>query len=182
MGFFQDVVAFWRHVCHEPNANTAELLKSTYGTTCNKLNKLKGLQGCHKGRGEDSWQFHGSIYHPWGHEPWYVTHMHKRARTQTRTVKHTRTARWHPKQSGWEQLSMTGHILHIANGWLSDDPHTHIHMSTNNLEGCVAKQCNNLCIKEFFFFKIELQLLINLAQMPNNLIRDYLNNKSTFFH
>lgn len=49
---------------HEAQGDTAELLESTSGMTCNKLNKLKGLREWQQGRGEDSWPFHRSIYHP----------------------------------------------------------------------------------------------------------------------
>ncbi len=74
-----------------------------------KFNKLKGLQGWQQGRGEDSGPFHGSIYHPWGHEPWHVAHTHEHTHTRTHTHTHTYTHAhtrthapwWHPKQPGW---------------------------------------------------------------------------------
>ncbi len=95
------IAAFWWHVCPEPQANTAELLKSNYGTTCNELNKLEGLRGRQQGRGEDSGPFHGSIYHPWGHEPRHVTHTHEHTHVHKNTHMNTRAPWWHPKQPSW---------------------------------------------------------------------------------
>lgn len=40
---------------------------------------------CRGGSSKDSWSIHASIYHPWGHEPWYVTHTHAQVHTHTDT-------------------------------------------------------------------------------------------------
>lgn len=131
---------FWRIftaafcVCPEPQADTAELLKSNIGTTCNKLDKLKGLQGWQQGRRGGLWaisRFYLSPLRTWA----LACHTH--APTHTHTQKHTRTqTHAHPggipNSQPEEQLSMTGHILHTANGWLgvthSHTQHTHTHL------------------------------------------------------
>lgn len=75
----------------QPQVFTAHLRKTNKKDKFNELNQLMGR------RGEKRWaerrtrgHFHGSIYHPWGHEPWHVTHARA----------HTHAPWWHLKQAG----------------------------------------------------------------------------------
>lgn len=158
--FLKNVCCQGVFVASESQTNTAELLKSNYGTTCSKFNKLKGLQGWQRGRGEDSGPFHGSIYHPWGHEPRHVTHTHEHTHIHKNThapLVASQTARLR-NSCLWQGTYFLQQAAGFGGGMHS---HVHARTSTRNLQGSIATRCNNFSgvnIQRPFNLNIKIQL------------------------